>query len=93
MKIELKRDDPSLKDITIELEPGDYYNPAQYTQPVKVSVLQLVDFYDEWIGIAAHVKAFASLKENAKTLLKAIEELDGYYGEDPDIYLEGKDHD
>lgn len=93
MKMELKRDDPSLKDITIELEPGDYYNPAQYTQPVKVSVLNLVEFYEEWLNVATQVKYFAALKQSAKRLLKEIEELGAYYDEDPDIYLGGEDDD
>lgn len=85
MKIELKRDDPSLKDVVVELEPGDYYNPAQFTAPVKISVLQLVEFYEAWFTVATHVKCFASLKESAKTLLKEIEELGAYY-DDPDAY-------
>lgn len=90
MKIELKRDDASLKDVIVEIEPGDYYNPAQYTAPVKISVLQLVEFYEEWFNVSTQVKCFASLKQSAKTLLKEIEKLGAYY-EDPDDYLGGED--
>ncbi len=80
MKIELKRDDASLKDITVELKPGYYQDQSQWGSAVGVTVLHLVEFYEEWIDVAIHVKAFASLKQSAKNLLKEIEELGTYLG-------------
>lgn len=80
MKIEMKRDDPSLKDITIELEPGDYYNPAQYTQPVKISVLQLVEFYEEWKGVAFELKYMLTLKQTVNSIYGNLVKLEKMIG-------------
>lgn len=80
MKIEMKRDDPSLKDITIELEPGDYYNPAQYTQPIKISVLQLVEFYEEWKGVAFELKYMLTLKQTVNSIYGNLVKLEKMIG-------------
>lgn len=80
MKIELKRDDASLKDMIVEMEPGDYYNPAQYTSPVKISVLQLVEFYEEWKGVAFQLKAMTSMKQTVNSIYGNLVELEKMIG-------------
>ena len=85
MKIEMKRDDPSLKDVIVEIEPGDYYNPAQFTAPVKISVLQLVEFYEEWKGVAFQMKTMVSMKGMVNSIYGRLVELEKMIrGEDDD---------
>ena len=85
MKIELKRDDPSLKDITVEMKSGYYIDQSQWGYGTNISVLELVEFYEKWIEVAVRAATFASFKKSVKSLLEDIEALDAYPG--------GKDHD
>jgi len=84
MKIELKRDDPALKDIIVEMKSGHYINQSQWGYATNVSVKDLVEFYEKWLEVAIRVKTFASMKESVKNLLKDIEDLDAYGGKDTD---------
>lgn len=80
MKIEMKRDDPSLKDVVIEIEPGDYYNPAEFTAPVKISVLQLVEFYEEWKGVAFELKYMLTMKQTVNSIYGNLVKLEEMIG-------------
>lgn len=86
MKIELKRDDPSLKDITIELKPGEFHSLSDWAYPETITVLQLVEFYEHWIRIAGSVRTFSSFKRYAESLANDLRELSSFCDKDTEDY-------
>ena len=80
MKIELKRDDASLKDITVELEPGFYSDQSQWSRGTAISVLELVEFYEKWKGVASKIKTMGSMKQLVNTIYGNLVELEKMIG-------------
>ena len=86
MKIELKKDDPSLEDITIELKPSEFHSLSDWSYPETITVRQLLDFYEHWIRIAGSVRTFASFKKYAESLAVDLKELASFCDKVPEDY-------
>lgn len=82
MKIELKRDDPSLKDIHVELDPGYYHDQSQWGYATKISVLELVEFYERWVEVINKLRTMTYMKNILNSIYGNVVELEKIIGGD-----------
>ena len=80
MKIELKRDEASLKDILIELKPGYYVDQSQWGYAMKISALELVEFYEKWIIVANKMASMTAMKQLVNSIYGNLVELENMIG-------------
>ena len=81
MKIELKRDDAALTDISVELKSGYYYDQSQWARDTKISLLSLVRFYERWSALVYKMESMTAMKQTVNSIYGNLVELEKMIGE------------